>query len=89
MKFVDRKEETWRVKKAIGILVGECKWTTAENSRQLIAELIRKAGMLPFAENKKIVPVLSLKTKPSDYAEVGMLENGGGIILPEEIVALS
>ncbi len=32
------------------LLVGECKWTTRENGKQLTAELLRKANMLPFAK---------------------------------------
>ena len=31
------------------LLVGECKWTTQENGKQLTAELLRKANLLPFA----------------------------------------
>ena len=40
------------------LLVGECKWTTQENGKQLTAALLRKANLLPFAQNYTIVPVL-------------------------------
>ena len=33
------------------LLVGECKWTTQENGKQLTTELLRKAILLPFAQN--------------------------------------
>lgn len=36
------------------LLVGECKWTTQENGKQLTAELLRKANLLPFAKNYTI-----------------------------------
>lgn len=70
------------------LLVGECKWTAAENSRHLLAEITRKASLLPFAKNKIIVPVLFLKTKPLDFEESEAIGNGGAIMLPEDVVAL-
>lgn len=48
------------------LLVGECKWTTPENGKQLTAGLLRKANLLPFAPNYTIVPVLFLKNVPKD-----------------------
>lgn len=48
------------------LLVGECKWTTQENGKQLTAGLLRKANLLPFAPNYTIVPVLFLKNVPKD-----------------------
>ena len=71
------------------LLVGECKWTNSENSNQLITELIRKAKLLPFAANKIIVPILFLKTKPIDFTGTKTLENGGIIMLPEDILKIS
>ena len=71
------------------LLVGECKWTHSENSNQLITELIRKAKLLPFAANRIIVPVLFLKTKPIDFTGSKTLENGGIIMLPEDILKIS
>lgn len=47
------------------LLVGECKWTTGENSDRLLSELKAKAGKLPFAQNHIIVPKLFLKQQPS------------------------
>lgn len=71
------------------LLVGECKWTSSENSKQLITELIRKAKLLPFAANRIIVPILFLKTKPIDFTGTKTFENGGIIMLPEDILKLS
>ena len=62
------------------LLVGECKWTNQENGKQLTAELLRKANLLPFAGNYTIVPVLFLKNAPKDDA--------GNTLLPEHVVEL-
>lgn len=62
------------------LLVGECKWTTQENGKQLTAELLSKAHMLPFAKNYKILPVLFLKNAPKDDV--------GNAMLPENVVRL-
>ena len=62
------------------LLVGECKWTTQENGKQLTAELLRKANLLPFAKNYTIIPVLFLKNFPKDDA--------GNAMLPENIIEL-
>ena len=62
------------------LLVGECKWTTQENGKQLTAELLRKANLLPFAKNYIIVPVLFFKNAPKDDA--------GNAMLPEDVVEL-
>lgn len=43
------------------LLVGECKWSENENTERLIKTLIEKNAKLPFAKNKKIIPVLFLK----------------------------
>ena len=64
------------------LLVGECKWTTGENGKQLTAELLRKANLLPFAKNYTIVPMLFLKNAPKD-------DIGGVILLPEDIINLT
>lgn len=63
------------------LLVGECKWGSQENGKQLTAELLRKARLLPFAKNHKIVPVLFLKTKPK--------EDVGNALLPKQVIALN
>ena len=62
------------------LLVGECKWTTQENGKQLTTEFSRKAKLLPFAKNHTIVPILFLKRAPKD--------NVGNTLLPEDVVAL-
>ena len=60
------------------LLVGECKWTTQENGKQLTTELLRKANLLPFAQKYTIVPVLFLKNVPKDDI--------GNTILPENVI---
>jgi len=62
------------------MLVGECKWTTGENDKQLTAALLRKANLLPFAKNYTIVPVLFLKNAPKGDSE--------NVMLPEDVVEL-
>ncbi len=62
------------------LLVGECKWTTQENGKQLTAELLRKAKLLPFANDYTIVPILFLKDVPKDDI--------GNALLPEHIIEL-
>lgn len=60
------------------LLVGECKWTTGENSDRLLAELREKAEKLPFAKNHIIITKLFLKNSP-----VGTMEN---VLLPKEVM---
>ena len=62
------------------LLVGECKWTTQENGKQLTAELLRKAKLLPFDNDYTIVPMLFLKSVPKDDI--------GNALLPEHIIEL-
>lgn len=62
------------------LLIGECKWTTQENGKQLTAELLRKAKLLPFANDYTIVPILFLKDVPKDDI--------GNALLPEHIIDL-
>lgn len=62
------------------LLVGECKWTTQENGKQLTTELLRKANLLPFAKNYTIIPVLFLKNVPNNDA--------GNTMLPKHIIEL-
>ena len=62
------------------LLVGECKWTTGENGKQLTAELLRKAILLPFAKSYTIVPMLFLKNAPKDDA--------GNAMLPEDVIKM-
>lgn len=63
------------------LLVGECKWTTQENGTKLTAQLLRKASLLPAARTHTIVPVLFLKTTPTDDA--------GNTLFPADIVRFS
>ena len=63
------------------LLVGECKWSAQENGKQLTAELLRKAKLLPFAKNHEIVPVLFLKSKPK--------EDVGNALLPKQVIGLN
>lgn len=60
------------------LLVGECKWTTGENSDRLLAELREKAEKLPFAKNHIIITKLFLKNPP-----VGTMEN---VLLPKDVM---
>ena len=62
------------------LLVGECKWTNQENGKQQTVELLRKANLLPFAKNYKILLVLFLKNAPKDDV--------GNTMLPENVVEL-
>lgn len=62
------------------LLVGECKRTTQENGKQLTAELLRKANLLPFARNYTIIPLLFLRNTSKDDA--------GNAMLPENIIGL-
>ena len=62
------------------LLVGECKWTTQENGKQLTTEFLRKANLLPFAKSYTVVPELFLKNTPKDDA--------GNAMLPEDIIEL-
>lgn len=63
------------------LLVGECKWTNRENPGQLLAGLMRKAALLPFAKEHTIVPMLFLKNAPE-----GGRKN---VKTPEDIIELS
>ena len=62
------------------LLVGECKWTARENGRQLAAELLRKAALLPFAKDYTVVPVPFLKNEPTD--------NSANVMLPQDVIRL-
>ncbi len=62
------------------LLVGECKWTNQENGKRLTAELLRKAKLLPFVGNRKILPVLFLKEEAK--------EDVGNVMLPKDVIEL-
>ena len=63
------------------LLVGECKWTSGENSDRLLAALNDKAKRLPFAKDHIIVPKLFLKNRPT-----GTIKN---VLLPEDVMGLA
>lgn len=65
------------------LLVGECKWTTSETANVIQKRLLAKAAYLPFAKNKKIIPVLFLKNRPKGSVEKV------NILYPQDIVDLS
>ncbi|MDE6340493.1 MAG: ATP-binding protein [Muribaculaceae bacterium] len=71
------------------LLVGECKWTAAEHAESLLAKLVRKAKLLPFATNRIIMPVLFLKSTPIDFEKLGASGNEGLLMLPEDVLRLS
>ena len=60
------------------LLVGECKWTTKENSSRLLAELKEKAEKLPFAKNHTIITKLFLKNPP--------IGNQANVLLPDNLI---
>ena len=62
------------------LLVGECKWTSQENARQLMSGLTRKSHLLPFAGGHAIVPFLFLKMSP--------MEDVGNVLLPRDVIDL-
>jgi len=59
------------------LLVGECKWMEDENTEHLLMILTEKAARLPFSQNKKIVPVLFLKSN---------MKSADNIFLPEQVL---
>jgi len=60
------------------LLVGECKWTTKENSDRLLAELREKAEKLPFASKHTIITKLFLKNPP--------IGTHTDILLPDDVI---
>ena len=65
------------------LLVGECKWTSAENAARLIRELSAKSSLLPFAkEVEQIHTALFLRERPQET------DTGSLIFMPEDIMAM-
>ena len=60
------------------LLVGECKWTTKENSDRLLAKLKEKTEKLPFTKDHTIITKLFLKHPP-----FGTQEN---VLLPDDVL---
>lgn len=72
--------KTWSfnvVAEAIGdkntILVGECKWKSADYADRLLAKLKAKTEKAPFSQGKNIVYVLFLKEHPLSEADCCIL----------------
>lgn len=65
------------VAEAIGdkntILVGECKWKSADYADRLLAKLKAKTEKAPFSQGKNIVYVLFLKEYPLSEADCSVL----------------
>ena len=65
------------VAEAIGdkntILVGECKWKSADYADRLLAKLKAKTEKAPFSQGKNIVYVLFLKEHPLSEADCCIL----------------
>ncbi|MBD5173995.1 MAG: ATP-binding protein [Bacteroidales bacterium] len=66
------------------LLVGECKWTNTEYASELMNTLTKKASVLPFAQDKKIIPLLFLKNKPK-----GVETTEHRILYPEDIIRMA
>lgn len=52
----------------------------SRDGKQLTAELLRKANLLPFAKCYTVVPMLFLRNAPKDDA--------GNAMLPEDVIKL-
>jgi AAA+ ATPase superfamily predicted ATPase len=62
------------------LLVGECKWSDKSfNAEELLAKLTREAPSLPFAKDRKIVPVVFFKHRP----DAG---SSAHILTPDEVI---
>lgn len=61
------------------ILVGECKWQSADHAERLLAQFQEKVKYAPFAKGKKIVYALFLREQPLSTADCG-------IMLPEDVL---
>lgn len=64
------------------LLVGECKWTSPEDANRLLAGLVQKTSLLPFAQNvEHIHTVLFLREPPINTAN-------NTIFLPQDIIGM-
>lgn len=61
------------------ILVGECKWNSADYAGRLLEKLKAKAEKAPFIKGKKVVYALFLKEKPLDKTDAN-------VVLPEAVI---
>ena len=48
------------------LLVGEAKWTTMSTGKPVLAELERKIERLPFVNQREVIPILWLASRPQD-----------------------
>lgn len=61
------------------ILVGECKWTSADYADRLLEKLKKKTIMAPFSAGKKVIYVLFLREQPLSMADCALMP-------PEEVI---
>jgi hypothetical protein len=56
----------------------------------LAKQLVEKSGLLPFAQNRKVIPVLFLKTPPKDIANLPLTNIPNlHIIYPADLLTLN
>jgi len=55
------------------LLAGECKWTDHGDVQQLMQQLKEKISLLPFAKDKKVIPILFLKNKFNHMGDTHIL----------------
>lgn len=67
------------------ILVGECKWTSADYADRLLRVLKTKVSKVPIFNGKEIEYVLFLREKPFDS---DVLENNVHVMYPEDVIRL-
>jgi hypothetical protein len=60
------------------LLIGECKWSEIDDTDELLHTLKQKASLLPFAQHKKVIPILFVKE-----THKGSNEN---IVLPSDVM---
>lgn len=66
------------------LLIGECKWNSADYADRLLKELQAKTSKLYFAKNRKVVYVLFLRETPLSSADCHILLPNNVIVnLPE------
>lgn len=61
------------------ILVGECKWTTADYADRLLEKLKKKTSMAPFSKDKNVVYALFLREQPLSTPDCA-------IMFPENVI---
>ena len=55
------------------ILVGECKWKSADRAERILAQLQEKVKYTSFAKGKKIVYALFLREQPLSITDCEMM----------------